>query len=65
VLALDEALDELAGMSSRQAAVVEYRFFGGLEVAETAELLEVSEATVLRDWRVARAWLAKQLRPTS
>jgi DNA-directed RNA polymerase specialized sigma24 family protein len=42
--------------------MVEYRFFGGLEVAETARLLGVSEATVLRDWRVARAWLARELR---
>ena len=43
--------------------MVESRFFGGLEVAETAELLQVSEATVLRDWRAARAWLAREIRP--
>ena len=42
--------------------MVEYRFFGGLDVAETAAVLGVSEATVLRDWRVARAWLARELR---
>jgi DNA-directed RNA polymerase specialized sigma24 family protein len=43
--------------------MVESRFFGGLEIAEIAELLEVSEATVLRDWRAAKAWLAHTLRP--
>jgi len=59
LLALDAALDELARRSPRQARMVEYRFFGGLDVAETAALLEVSEATVLRDWRVVKAWLAK------
>ena len=62
VLALDAALDELALMNPRQALMVESRFFGGLDVAETAQLLEVSEATVLRDWRVARAWLAHEIR---
>ena len=62
VLALDQALQELALQSPRQAEMVESRFFGGLEVAETAELLGVSEATVLRDWRAAKAWLAKELR---
>ena len=46
----------------RQAALVESRFFGGLETAEIAELLGISEATVLRDWRAARAWLSHQLR---
>jgi DNA-directed RNA polymerase specialized sigma24 family protein len=62
LLALDEALDRLERLSARQAAIVETRFFGGLEAAETAELLNVSEATVLRDWRAARAWLARELR---
>lgn len=62
LLALDAALDELARIDPRQAAVVENRFFGGLDVAETAQALSVSEATVLRDWRAARAWLAQQLR---
>ncbi len=61
LLALDEALHELARLHPRQAAMVESRFFGGLDVAETAELLQVSEATVLRDWRAARAWLAREL----
>jgi RNA polymerase sigma factor (TIGR02999 family) len=62
LLALDRALDELAQMNERQAAMVESRFFGGLDIPETAELLEVSEATVLRDWRAAKAWLARELR---
>jgi RNA polymerase sigma factor (TIGR02999 family) len=62
VLALDEALQDLARLEPRQARLVESRFFGGLDVAETAELLDVSEATVLRDWRAAKAWLAVELR---
>jgi len=62
MLALDAALDALARVSPRQAAMVESRYFGGLDVAETAELLGVSEATVLRDWRTAKAWLANELR---
>ena len=62
VLALDAALDELARIHPRQAQIVEARFFGGLDISETAELLGVSEATVLRDWRVARAWLSHEVR---
>jgi RNA polymerase sigma factor (sigma-70 family) len=62
VIALDEALQRLAGLSPRQALMVETRFFGGLSVAETAELLEVSAITVERDWRAARAWLSRELR---
>ena len=62
LLALDRALHELARASPRQAMVVECRFFGGLEIPEAARLFEVSEATVLRDWRAARAWLAHRLR---
>jgi RNA polymerase sigma-70 factor, ECF subfamily len=62
LLALDAALDALAHVSPRQALMVESRFFGGLGVDETAALLGVSEATVLRDWRAARAWLAHELR---
>ncbi|MGZ8379742.1 MAG: ECF-type sigma factor [Gemmatirosa sp.] len=65
VLALDDALDRLARLDPRQALTVESRFFGGLDVAETAQLLDVSEATILRDWRAARAWLARELRPAS
>jgi RNA polymerase sigma factor (TIGR02999 family) len=61
LLALDTALDELARMNPRQAMMVEGRFFGGLDIAETAAMLEVSEATILRDWRAAKAWLAHEL----
>jgi RNA polymerase sigma factor (TIGR02999 family) len=62
LLALDTALNDLARMSPRQAMLVESRFFAGLDIGETAALLEVSEATVLRDWRAAKAWLANELR---
>jgi len=61
LLALDTALQELARMNPRQATMVESRFFGGLDVSETATLLNVSEATVMRDWRAAKAWLAHEL----
>jgi len=61
VLALDAALEELGRVSPRQVAMIECRFFAGLDVAETAEALGISEATVLRDWRAARAWLAHAL----
>jgi len=64
MLALDEALQELSRLDPRQASIVEARFFAGLEVNETAELLQISESTVLRDWRVAKAWLARALRRT-
>ena len=62
LIVLDAALESLARMQPRQAQLVEYRFFGGLDMAETAELLAVSESTALRDWRAARAWLAVELR---
>lgn len=62
LLALNGALDDLATISPRQAMMVECRFFGGLEISEIATQLEVSEATVLRDWRAAKAWLAAELR---
>ncbi len=62
LLALDTALDALEEMNPRQALMVEGRFFGGLDIPETATLLNVSEATVLRDWRAAKAWLAHELR---
>jgi len=62
LLALDSALDELAQLDPRQAAIVESRFFGGLEMSEISTLLGISEATVFRDWRAARAWLAQKLR---
>jgi RNA polymerase sigma-70 factor, ECF subfamily len=62
VLALDAALESLARLHPRQAEMVVCRFFGGLDVMETAALLEVSEATILRDWRAAKAWLAREIR---
>jgi RNA polymerase sigma factor (sigma-70 family) len=62
LLALEEALQELERLEPRQAMLVESRFFGGLDVLETAELLEVSEATIHREWRAAKAWLKHRLR---
>ena len=60
---LDEALTRLKALSERQAAVVEYRFFGGLTHEEIAEVVGVSVPTVRRDWRLARAWLSRELKP--
>lgn len=60
-LSLHEALDRLETISKRQARIIEYRFFAGLTVSETAEALDVSERTVKRDWRFARAWLGTEL----
>lgn len=65
LLALDDALEELSQCNHRQAEVVQNRFFGGLSVAETATLLDVSESVVERDWRAARAWLSLRLRPSA
>ena len=62
VCRLDDALNVLARMDARRAQVIELRYFGGLSVDETAEVLEVSPQTVMRDWRIARAWLARELR---
>src|SRR5579863_4613180 len=62
IFALDHALDSLNRVPERQARLVEGRFFGGLEMSELAELLQVSEATVTREWRSARAWLAVEIR---
>ncbi|MGA2078657.1 MAG: ECF-type sigma factor [Terriglobia bacterium] len=62
LIALDLALEELARLNPRQALMIESRFFGGMDIAETAALLEVSEATILRDWRAAKAWLAHEIR---
>lgn len=61
LLALDQALNDLAELDSRKAQVVELRFFGGLSVQETAKSLEVSQETVARDWRFAKAWLRNVL----
>ena len=63
VLALDEALTELASLDARVAHVVELRFFAGLSISETADALDVSSATVERDWTVAKAWLWQRLAP--
>jgi RNA polymerase sigma factor (TIGR02999 family) len=62
LIALDAALQELERIHPRQAAVVESRFFGGLDIGETAEALNLSEATILRDWRAAKAWLSLELK---
>jgi RNA polymerase sigma factor (TIGR02999 family) len=61
LIALDEALEGLAKMDPRKSEVVELRYFGGLSLEETAELLEVSPMTVRRDWRAAKAWIYKTL----
>ena len=61
IVAVDEALSALAAMDPRKSQVVELRFFGGLSVEETAELLKVSPETVKRDWRFAKAWLHRAL----
>jgi RNA polymerase sigma-70 factor, ECF subfamily len=65
LVVLDDALKTLAGVDPRKSKVVELRFFGGLSVEETAEVLKVSPDTVLRDWRLAKAWLAREIRRTA
>jgi RNA polymerase sigma factor (TIGR02999 family) len=62
LVALDEALSGLAGLDERQSKVVELRFFGGLSVDETAEVLGVSPDTVLRDWKMAKVWLLREIK---
>jgi RNA polymerase sigma-70 factor, ECF subfamily len=61
LVALDEALTRLATMDERKSRVVELRFFGGLDVKETASLLKVSPETVMRDWKLAKVWLLREL----
>jgi RNA polymerase sigma factor (sigma-70 family) len=61
IIAIDEALDALAKIDARKAKVIELRFFGGLSVDETAAVLKVSAPTVMRDWKMARAWLLSEL----
>ncbi|HEV2827278.1 MAG TPA: sigma-70 family RNA polymerase sigma factor [Pyrinomonadaceae bacterium] len=61
IVALDEALTALAEVDRRKVQVVEMRFFGGLSVKEVAEVLNVSEETVMRDWRLAKVWLLREL----
>jgi RNA polymerase sigma factor (TIGR02999 family) len=63
LLALDEALTRLGAIDRRQAKVVECRFFGGMSIEDTAAALDLSPATVKRDWALARAWLNRALRP--
>jgi RNA polymerase sigma factor (TIGR02999 family) len=62
LIAVDEALTKLAALDHQQARVVELRFFGGLDVEETAEVLSISTRTVKRDWRVAKSWIRRELR---
>jgi RNA polymerase sigma-70 factor, ECF subfamily len=64
LVALDDALKALAHIDPRKCKVIELRFFGGLSVDDTAEVLKVSPDTVLRDWRLAKAWLAREMRKT-
>jgi RNA polymerase sigma-70 factor (ECF subfamily) len=62
LVSLDNALQALARLDERKARVVEMRFFGGLSVEETAEILEVSPQTVLRDWKLAKVWLLREMK---
>ena len=64
VVAVDEALQRLEAIDARQSQIVELRFFAGLSIDETAELLKVSPGTVMRDWTFARAWLKSQMKHT-
>ena len=61
VVALDEALQTLSVIDTRKSQIVELRFFGGLTLEETAEVLKVSSRTVLREWDLAKAWLRREL----
>jgi RNA polymerase sigma-70 factor, ECF subfamily len=61
LIALDDALNTLAQMDPRKARVIELRFFGGLSVEETAEVLRISPQSVMRDWKLAKAWLTREL----
>ena len=65
VIALDDALDALGAFDQRKSRVVELRFFGGLSVEESAQVLGVSVDTVMRDWKLAKAWLGRELTPRS
>jgi RNA polymerase sigma factor (TIGR02999 family) len=61
LIAIDDALQALARQHGRKSQIVELRFFGGLSVEETAEVLQVSPETVMRDWKFAKAWLMREL----
>ncbi|HTT17931.1 MAG TPA: sigma-70 family RNA polymerase sigma factor [Candidatus Sulfotelmatobacter sp.] len=62
LVALDDALNRLAQVDERKSKVVELRFFGGLDIKETAEVMQVSPDTVMRDWKLAKVWLLRELR---
>jgi RNA polymerase sigma-70 factor, ECF subfamily len=62
IMALDDALTALASLDARAAKVVELRFFGGLTVKETAEVLQISDKTVIRDWETAKVWLMREIK---
>ena len=61
LVALDDAMKALAAFDERKSKVAELRFFGGLSIEETAEVLHISPVTVMREWRLAKAWLYRQL----
>ena len=63
VVALDETLERLAEIDPRKSQIVELRFFGGLSIKETAEVLAISPGTVMRDWTLAKAWLRREIKP--
>lgn len=63
LVAVDEALNRLTALDARKGQVVELRFFGGLSVKETAEVLKISPETVMRDWKFAKVWLVGELNP--
>jgi RNA polymerase sigma factor (TIGR02999 family) len=65
LLALDDALTSLAKIDERKSKIVELRFFGGLSVEETAEVMKVSSVTVMREWRIAKAWLHREISGTA
>jgi RNA polymerase sigma factor (TIGR02999 family) len=65
LVALDDALKDLAALDERKSRIVELRYFGGLSIDETAEVLNISAATVMRDWATAKAWLLREISPSS
>jgi DNA-directed RNA polymerase specialized sigma subunit len=64
VIAVDEALEQLAAISPRKSQIVELRFFGGMTVEETAEVLKLAPITVIREWNVSKAWLLREMSKT-
>jgi len=63
LIALDDALNRLAGIDPRKSQIVELRFFGGLTVEETADVLKLAPITIMREWRAAKAWLGREVNP--